>query len=285
MRSAKQFVMRDTTSAFVKDTASEPSIDTLQAATPAVMRRADTSGKMPVNPFLKISTKPVFHVVSERQRPGKDEIFYLLTGLLFVLAFIRLVFNHYFTNMFRLFFQPTFRQKQTREQLHQNNLPSLLLNLFFVLSAGAYVSFALQYFQLTNLGFWLTFIYSCICLAFIYFGKYVFLVFAGWVFNVREASEAYVFSVYLINKIIGVVLIPFTLIIAFSPSIIVTASIPLSIVIVLLLFGYRYVLSIAPVSKQVKVSPLHFLLYICACEVVPLLVIYKTLNTYLSHSL
>ena len=97
----------------------------------------------------------MYLVINERQRVSKDKFFYLLSGLLLFLAFIKLVFKKYFKNIFRLFFQPSFRQKQTREQLSQNHLPSLLLNLFFIFSASAYISFLLQYYHLTHLDYWL----------------------------------------------------------------------------------------------------------------------------------
>ncbi|WP_147204788.1 DUF4271 domain-containing protein [Segetibacter aerophilus] len=237
------------------------------------------------NPFLRSKSKPIYLVINERQRISKDEVFYLLLGLLFFLAFIKLLFSKYFQNLFRLFFQPSFRQKQTREQLQQGNLPSLLLNLFFILSVAAYISFLFVYYEIVTINFWLLLSYSAISLAILYTGKFIFLSFAGWVFNVKEATSSYIFAVYLINKILGVILIPFTLVIAFSQSNIKNISITLSILLIMLLFFYRYVVSYNPVRREVKVSPLHFFFYVLAFEITPLLLIYKTLMLYLNKSL
>lgn len=237
------------------------------------------------NLFLRSKSKPIFLVINERKRDSKDETFYLLLGLLLFLAFIKLVFSRYFQNIFRLFFQPTFRQKQTREQLQQSTLPSLLLNLFFVLSAAAYATFLLEYHHVTDNSFWLLFLYSSLALLALYLGKYIFLSFAGWVFNVQEATSTYIFVIYLINKILGVVLIPFTLIMAFSQPAIINVSITISVLIVLLLFLYRYAISYGPVRREIKVTPLHFFFYVFAVEITPLLLIYKTLMIYLNKSL
>jgi hypothetical protein len=237
------------------------------------------------NPFFRTKAEPVFLVIDEKQRTTKDELFYLMAGLLIFLAFIKLVFARFFTNLFRLFFQPSFRQKQTREQMQQNNLPSLLLNLLFVFSAGAYISFLLRYYHFADYSFWQLFSYSVAALALIYIGKFIFLNFAGWVFNVKEATDAYIFAVYLINKILAVILIPFTLVIAFSAPEIINICITISILIIILLFIYRYLVSYSPISRDVKVSPLHFFFYICAFEIMPLLLIYKTLLIYLNNSL
>lgn len=237
------------------------------------------------NPFLRSKSKPIFLVINERKRTSKDEIFYLIVGLLFFLAFIKLVFNKYFQNVFRLFFQPSFRQKQTREQLQQGNLPSLLLNLFFIVSTATYISFVLQHYQIVDTGFWLLALYSSISLLVLYVGKFIFISFAGWVFNVKEATDAYIFAVYLVNKILGVALIQFILVIAFSQSNIKNISITISILLFLVLFLYRYLISFAPVRREVNVSPLHFFFYILAFEITPLLLIYKTLMLYLNKSL
>jgi len=253
---------------------------------PVVKRPIDSFYlKLLDNPFFRSKAKPVYLVINERHRVSKDKVFYLLAGILWLLAFIKLVFRRYFSSIFRLFFQPSFRQKQTREQLQQNNLPSLLLNLFFIFSASAYISFLLQYYHFTSYDFWWIFLYSLASLTLIYLSKYIFLSFAGWVFNVKVATDSYIFAVYLINKILGVILIPFTLIIAFSKPQIIDISITISILFILILFIYRYLVSYGPVRREVKVSPLHFFFYVCAFEITPLLLIYKTLVIYLNKSL
>jgi hypothetical protein len=236
------------------------------------------------NPYLQMKAPPVYLVIKQRQQVSKDEVFYLVAGLLMFLGFIKLLFARYFNNIFRLFFQPSFRQKQTREQLLQSNLPSLLMNLFFILSGGIYLALLVDYYNLLEVSFWLIFLYSTMLLLILYAGKYLFISFAGWVFNVKEASETYMFVVYLINKILGVVLIPFTLLIAFSHASIIPVAITLSVLLIAVLFIYRYVVSYAPVRKEVKVSPLHFVFYVLAFEITPLLLIYKSLIIYLDKS-
>ena len=264
-------------------TANTPKIP---AITPTIKRPVDSFYlKLLNNPFLKTTAKPAYLVINEREPHSKDEIFYLLLGLLLFLAFIKLVFSRYFRNLFRLFFQATFRQKQTREQLLQSNLPSLLLNLFFIFSGAAYISFLLQYYELENIGFWYILLVSASALLILYLSKFIFLSFAGWVFNVKEATDSYIFSVYLINKIIGVTLIPFIFLIAFSQPLIINVSVTVSILLISLLFIYRYFVSYNSVRREVRVNIMHFFFYIIAFEITPLLLIYKTLIIYLHKSL
>ncbi|HEX8333258.1 MAG TPA: DUF4271 domain-containing protein [Segetibacter sp.] len=236
------------------------------------------------NPFIK-EKEPLYLLFDERKRQSKDELFYLVTGLVLFLAFNRLVFSKYFANLFRLFFQPTFRQKQTREQLLQNNLPSLFYNLLFILTGGAYITLLVSYFNVSSTNFWLLFLYSSASLAVLYITKFLFLRFSGWVFNVKEAASTYIFIVYLINKVSGIILIPFVIILAFSNLQIISIAVTISLLIVALLFFYRYLISYAPVHKEIKVSPIHFFFYISAFEIIPLLLIYKVLMIYMVRSL
>jgi hypothetical protein len=237
------------------------------------------------NPYFPTNGKPVYQILKFRERDSKDEMFYIVAGLVLFLAFIKLLFSRYFKNIFRLLFQPSFRQKQTREQLMQNSLPSLMLNLFFLVSGGAYIALLIRYYNFLPLNFWLLFLYSTVVLGILYMGKFLFLSFSGWVFNVKEASDTYMFTVYLINKITGVLLLPFILILAFSQTQIIDVAVTVSALLIILLFLYRYAVSYAPVRREVKVSPLHFIIYVLAFEIVPLLLIYKTLMLYLARTL
>ena len=237
------------------------------------------------NPFLPMQKKPLYQISKVRIPNRKDDLFYLLVGLVFYLACIKSMFYRYYDNLFLLFFQPSFRQKQTREQLMQSNFPSLLLNLFFILSAGTFVALLTNHYHVVTLSLWNVFLYSISGLAVLYTSKYLLISFSGWVFNVKEAASTYIFAVYLINKILGILLVPFIFVLAFASQQIVEVSITISVLLIILIFLYRYIVSYNPVRREVKVSPLHFILYIFAFEILPLLFIYKLLILYLNRTL
>lgn len=233
------------------------------------------------NPFFRTTQRPVYLIVNERKVTTKDELFYLICGLVFLLAFIKLAFDRYFSSITKLFFQPTVRQKQTKEQLLQSNLPSFFLNLFFVLSAGAYVTLLTQYYQLSDIRLLKLIIYISAVLLVLYTTKYIILLFAGWVFNVHEAVDSYSFIVFLVNKVLGILLLPFVVVIAFSQKSFVEMAVIISVVMIAIMFIYRFIASFGPVMKEIKVGIFHFILYIIALEVIPLFLIYKILIVYL----
>jgi len=214
-------------------------------------------------------------------KQGKDLLFYTMIGLLLLFAFLRQAFAKYFNDLFRLFFRTTLKYRQIREQLMQTPLPSLLLNGFFVVSAAMYVCFLLENFQLIEKDeYWRYFLYACVGLAGMYFLKFLGLKVIGWIFNMRDAADSYIFIVFVINKVIGVFLLPFIVMLAFMTGPGYSVALVLSWFGIGALLLYRFILSYAAVRNQVRFNPFHFFLYICAFEIAPLLLIYKLLLVF-----
>jgi hypothetical protein len=262
--------------------------DSLQKAHKISLRAAiDTSTyrRYESHPYLGWNKQPVFMLTEYRHTENKDRLFYLVAGLLFCLAFIKAGFPKYFRNLFLLFFQTSLRQKQTRDQLLQDNLASLLINLLYFMSAGLFMTLLVIYYQWASVEFWILALVSVGALVVIYLGKYLFLLFSGWVFNAREAAGSYIFLVFMVNKVMGVLLLPFLLILAFAKPAVAAPAVTISLVMVGLLFAYRYFVSFNAIRNKLKVNVLHFFLYLCAVEVLPLLLIYKLLISYIDGKL
>lgn len=236
-------------------------------------------------PYVPFNKPPLFMVIQEKVQHSKDEIFYLLCGLAFVVALVRLLFPKYFDGLFLMLFQTSFRQRQTKEQMAQDHLPSLLLNLVFIVSGGIYFEFILMRNGLDQFSFWWLLLYSTSILSIIYIAKYIFLLFSGWMFNEKMAANTYIFVVFLVNKVLGIALIPFLLVIAFSSDDIVQVAVIISLFVVGILLFYRYLVSLGTFHREFKVSALHFFLYLCAVEILPLLLIYKALFNYIGNTI
>ncbi len=234
------------------------------------------------HPWLPLHVAPRYMLTDYREPKSKDDLFYLMAGIVFCLAFIRAAFPKYFRNLFALFFRSSLRQKQAREQLLQDNMASLLLNLLYFISMGLFVALSIQYGHWTALSFWILAPACALALVFVYLGKYLFLLFAGWVFNAKEAAVSYTFIVFMVNKVMGVVLIPFLLVLSFSHLSVVQASLTISFTLIGGFFIYRYLVSFGAIRSKLKVNPFHFFLYLCAVEVLPLILIYKVLINYMA---
>ncbi|MGB3004915.1 MAG: DUF4271 domain-containing protein [Chitinophagaceae bacterium] len=224
-------------------------------------------------------------VSSLKQVNGKEILFYLIVFLLIIFAIVRSTFPKYFNDLFRLFFRRTLKQKQVREQLMQTAFPSLLMNGFFVIVAGLYLSFILQHFKMVApSNFWFTFLYSCLGLSAAYFIKFAGLKIFGWLFNMEEVADSYIFIVFVVNKMIGILLIPFLLIIAFSTGEFYSVGLTFSWILIALILIYRIIMTLSIVRNEVKINLFHFLIYVCAFEIAPLLLVYKALLIFFNQT-
>ena len=246
-------------------------IDSLRSALKASdsLKRKLAEQEIPAQ-ILKEGDKKVFQ--------GKEYLFYYLIFLLILFGLLRRAFAKYFHDLFRVFFKTTLKQRQTQEQLLQSSLASVFMNSFFVLSAGLYVNFLLQYFHLViSDNFWLQYVYCIGALAAIYLVKFIGLKITGWLFNVSNTTDSYTFIVFIINKMLGIFLLPFLLVLAFANDPLYSYSMFISWIGLGLLLVYRFILSYSAVRKDVKLNSFHFILYILGFEVIPLLLIYKLL--------
>ncbi len=212
-----------------------------------------------------------------RSSQDSDLIFYVLIFIIFFLAMIKNSFPKYFSSIFSLSFQATFRQTQTRDQMSQNFFPAFMLNVLFILSGGLFITLVAVFYKWTAIPFWQLFIYSTTILGIIYSVKYFVILFTGWVFNASDSAAEYGFIVFLINKLIGVLFIPILFVIAYSTDEIKKIVITVALCIAVLLLALRYLVSLARIRRNLNLTALHFFIYLCAVEIMPLLIIYKLL--------
>jgi hypothetical protein len=199
-----------------------------------------------------------------------------------VFALLKLGFAKYFNDLFRVFFRTTLKQRQIKEQLIQTPLPSLIFNAFFVASAGLYIDLVLYYYEFNPVdNFWLLYLYCCIGLSVIYLVKFVGLKICGWLFNMQQAADSYTFIVFIINKVIGISVLPFLALLSFIDGTLHTVSLVLSWCCISGLFLYRFILGYAAIRNEVRFNLFHFFLYLWAFEIAPLLLIYKLLLFFL----
>lgn len=236
--------------------------------------------------FLNATDSSAAIVNEERTAAGNDEEFYFLLALMIFLAFLRYFFSKYFFNLFRVFFNTSLRQGQLTDQLLQAKQASLFFNILFFFTAGIYTYFLLLYFKWIEEKDNLIMVILCAaCMAVIYFAKYLNMKFTGWLTGYKEAANTYLFIIFLINKILGILLIPFILVIAFSPDYLKKAAIIISMLMVAIMLLLRFLRSFSLLHRQIKVSRFHFFLYIIGIELLPVLLIYKGLVILLDKNL
>jgi hypothetical protein len=238
------------------------------------------------NIFLNTTAKPVAMQNRVKHQPTDDLLFYVLVSILLILSVLSFSYSQYFNNLFRVFSNVPLRQGQLTDQLLQAKLPSLLFNILFTITGGIYIYLLFKYYHAVPNSKTVSLMLFCIVLlSIIYLGKFLSLKFTGWLTGYTEVTNTYLFVIFLINKIAGILLLPFIIIMAFSDSGLVSSSVAVSLLFICLLIILRFYRSFGLLKHQLKISSFNFFVYIIGLEVVPLLLIYKSLLILLNKNL
>jgi hypothetical protein len=212
--------------------------------------------------------------------PDKDVLFYVVIALIFLYGFLIQIAPQYIAKLFSQFSQSSLRMMQNREQLLQNSLASFIMNIGFVVSFSLMTTLVIFNAHLLPINFWEGFFYMCLFFLGLYIGKYICLTIVGYVFNTVELVQTYIFVVFMINKVLGILFIPFIGILAFAKPFLHPFAIWGAGLLMVLLILYRYLFSLTSVRNKLHISSFHFFLYLCAFEVIPLLILYKLIVQY-----
>lgn len=219
-------------------------------------------------------------VINENPHANDKTIwFYIFSFLTLSFALLKLAFPKYIKELYLLTFRSSFKQKQLREQLLQTPGASLLLNVFFVLTTGVYIAIFLQYigFIISHI-IWLNILICISSLILIYLSKYFIFLGIGWIFHIKETITTYLFTIFSVNKFIGILVLPISILLIFTPIGEHYFIINISLVLLIILFLYRYFISYNIIRGSMGINHIHFFIYLCALELMPLLIIYKILS-------
>ena len=233
------------------------------------------------NKFINVKEPAVLFIADKKKADGKEFIFYALCFILLILGLFKTFYPAYFNNLFRVFLNTSIRQTQLTDQLLQAKLPSLILNIFFAISAGFYVWLIFKRYNPPRVVGNQLFLPFCIIgISALYLVKFCVIKFMGWMSEMQEAANGYIFVIFMVNKIAGIVLVPIVILLAFAMSVWVNYLITFSLLLIGLFFLSRYIKTYGLLEYKFPLRPLHFVIYIVAFEITPLLLIYKLVVDY-----
>jgi hypothetical protein len=160
----------------------------------------------------------------------------------------------------------------------------LLQRASLVLSIISYLLMGLFVYQLSVIFNWdtgildgglLRFVMFSVAIAAAYSIKMIFLRFLSVIFDQERSVAIYIFNVFLMVMMIGLLLLPVNILLAYSPGIIREIVVVISIAVIGLLFLYRIVRAVLIWTGIPGFSLFYLFLYLCAFEIAPLLIIWK----------
>ena len=230
--------------------------------------------------FYKANAIASKQFISKRYPPNLDWIFYSFAFLFLFLSLVNTFFGNYLQKVFRVFANEGFVYRQAKDQMTQAPLAAFLMNILFVLSGTIFVFFGFGADRLfTGIERWQSMGLILFYLIVVYAFKYVFLEFMGWLFNLKEPFENYIFIVFLNNKVSGILMLFASLFMAFSEpessQLIFRSSLYLLIVVTLI----RFIRGFQVFSKQARLGFFNFSLAVISLEILPSAVMLKFISS------
>lgn len=234
------------------------------------------------NKLINVKDKPVYFIEQPHAPSGKEFLFYTLCSVLLFLGLFKTFFPAYFKNLFRVYFNTSLRQTQLADQLEQAKFPSFLMNIFFAITAGIYIWLLFNYFHPPRfISTKLLLPFCILSVTALYFIKFCLIKFMGWLSDIQETTNNYIFAIFLVNKITGIILVPIIILLAFLNREWLPDVINLSFMVLGLFFLSRYIKSYGAIERKIPLNAFHFIIYIAGAEIIPLFIIYKVAVDYL----
>jgi hypothetical protein len=219
--------------------------------------------------------------VIKQEEGNKNPEFILFWMLLLSCAFLAIAINgnpKYCMSVYHAVWNDNLLRLFQREYSGRLTMTTLLLYLVFVMNAGAFVYFV-PAFHLAGKGiaFWGV---LCCFFAALYLVRHGGLFLFGRIFLVSRYTALFSFTTMVFNFFSGVLLIPFNFLLAFGPEGIREIVLVSALVLLGFFFVFRYFRGLMIISDYLPDRFFQIILYLCAFELSPLLILLKTITVW-----
>lgn len=240
----------------------------------------------------QIATPPQSQAPSERKggnnktlQQNPTGIFYFLLSLVFALGLLRKSDTNFYKHLFQSFISTKTSVRSIKSKISQRSFLHFILLVLFYVCAGLYLYYIIKIFA--NPAWYQKWPMIALVAGFtlgillIYLIRIGFLKLLGWLFNLKNYTEEYIFNINMVNQVLALILIPFLFLIVFSHENIAKIVAIFSFIIWFLAIINRYARSRDSIGQMIRTNKFHFFLYLCASEIMPFAILAKlVMNGY-----
>ena len=195
---------------------------------------------------------------------------------LLLLTWIKVIYIQFLTPVL----VSAFNYKTATKLYNEKNAPAqnafIILHLIFAINAGLFILFAADYFDFRNPDSspLLFFLGSSIVILLLFAFKSVALTTIGFLFDNSKIFSEYKHNISLYSKIYGIVLLPVVVGIIYMDDFILSELIYTGLILGAAIYLFQLIRGLEIIIKK-GVSVFYLILYLCAFEILPILVLYK----------
>lgn len=215
-------------------------------------------------------------------RPVNDFVSDWFTISLIVLVGFFTWFRIFYYRIFKQLISAYFNLTATNQIVRDESV--LLQRASLVISIISYLLIGMFLYQLSAHFNWqvtllqkglIRFVLLSVAVALAYSLKMISLRMLSVVFNQERPAALYIFNVFLMVMMTGLILLPANVIIAYSPAYIREITIMIAISLITIMFLYRMLRAVGIWIGIPGFSFFYLFLYLCGFEIAPILIIWK----------
>ena len=217
-------------------------------------------------------------VAISRETP--DWLFFILLLIVAFLTWLKIFYRKNVIQIFEAFFSNIIANQIVRDENLLVQRASVLLTITFNLAAALllYLLSEIYDWQVPYAGNGFSkFIIFALLISFAYSAKFIILKFTGYLFRIDKAIATYIFNIFIINNVLGILLILLVIGIAYLPAEATQYLVPAAAMFVGFAYIYRFLRGLFIGFSYNSYSNIYLFLYLCTLEIAPILIIIKLL--------
>jgi hypothetical protein len=214
----------------------------------------------------------------EPPEKGGNFLFWVILFAFLILAVGLSLDRWFISKLFRGIFNYNLSNTLMREMTGFRFILLGILYLLFLVSASLFVFLIFRYY--TGKGSATLLLYSFGFVGGMYLIRHLALHLFHLIFPSVGETLIFSYSIVSFNIVAGILLLIPVLLVGYSPEPIVTIALYTGIALLILLFLLRSFRGMLISFDYINNYPIHFFLYLCAFEIIPLMVVYKLLTDF-----
>lgn len=219
---------------------------------------------------------PTMQAVQKVDRPLW--IIGILILLFLGIGLVRLFFYSNFQNIIYGFFNDRVLAQISKEDNVMTSWPYIFLYIIFSFSLGLFILLYRSAYSPMSEVTVTNFIQISLLVGILFVAKILMVRIIAVVFEVERLVREYVAVLYLVYFNSMLILMPLLLFVTFFPTSYFKIILILFLIVVSILFLYRFLRTAYSVVGNLRFSIFYLILYLCSLEIAPILILVKTLN-------
>lgn len=224
----------------------------------------------------EVVVKPIKEIqrdFGQRRNTSSNGVYFFIgLGTFLLFGGMRFLYSKHISELLTILSRSTLGRMNSKESIWQNVMPRWLFVLVYFLSAGYIVGRLIEYYGSISespltLWFW-----GILVLYLGYLFKYLTVHAVALVFRFNKTAVSFFNHISVVNQLLGLILLPICGILMLLPDKMANILLIIAGALIVISLIFKLLINMGYVRNLPRVSYLHFILYLCTLEFIPLAV-------------